>query len=123
MSTVTASCVCGNIKATITGPLPLPRLPQDLRLGVQPQRLSARQELHSRTPKEFTKTADSGGVITSHFCGDCGTTLWRSGPFFPGGKIVKTGIVDDLSWVGNRQATAELFPERKTAWVPNLVKS
>lgn len=75
------------------------------------------------TPKEYTKKGDSGGTITSHFCGDCGTTLWRSGDFFPGGKIIKTGIIDDLKWVGDRPATAELFPERKTAWVGNLLKS
>lgn len=68
-------------------------------------------------------TANSGNTITSHFCGDCGTTLWRSGVFFPGGKIVKSGIMDDPKWHEDRQAVAEVFPERKAAWLPDLLKA
>ena len=34
-------------------------------------------KLESGSPKEYSKKADSGNTITSFFCGDCGTTLWR----------------------------------------------
>lgn len=50
------------------------------------------------SPKTISKTADSGKEITSEFCGDCGTTLFRWGDAF-GGKdgmrIIKAGILDD----------------------------
>ncbi|KFY22839.1 hypothetical protein V491_02707 [Pseudogymnoascus sp. VKM F-3775] len=131
MSTQTGSCTCGNIKVTITGEPENTVLCHCLdchktsgsTFSHNALVLDKNFALVSGTPKEYTKKGDSGGTITSHFCGDCGTTLWRSGDFFPGGKIIKTGIIDDLKWVGDRPATAELFHERKTAWVGNLLKS
>lgn len=30
-------------------------------------------------PKTYTKKADSGNNITSFFCSNCGTILWREG--------------------------------------------
>lgn len=33
-------------------------------------------EVTKGTPKTIAKKADSGNTITSHFCGDCGSTLW-----------------------------------------------
>lgn len=47
-------------------------------------------KLESGNPKAFRKNADSGNVIVSFFCTDCGTTLWREttgipvcAPLFP----------------------------------------
>ena len=37
----------------------------------------AQFKLVSGTPKEISKTADSGKKINSAFCGDCGTTMFR----------------------------------------------
>ncbi|KAK5214856.1 hypothetical protein LTR47_012069, partial [Exophiala xenobiotica] len=36
------------------------------------------------TPRTISKTADSGKQITSCFCPDCGTTLFRYGDTFGG---------------------------------------
>jgi hypothetical protein len=47
------------------------------------------------SPKTISKVADTGKTITSHFCGDCGTTLFRTGDSFPGAVIIKAGILDD----------------------------
>ena len=49
------------------------------------------------TPKTIAKKADSGSQITSHFCGDCGSTLWRDGPTFGDGKVIKVGVMDDVN--------------------------
>ena len=38
----------------------------------------------SGTPKTISKTADSGKSITSNFCSECGTTLFRYGDTFGG---------------------------------------
>ncbi|KFX86779.1 hypothetical protein V497_07449 [Pseudogymnoascus sp. VKM F-4516 (FW-969)] len=131
MSTETGSCACGNIKVTITGEPEKNVLchcvdchkTSGSHFSQNGLVLDKNFSLDAGTPKEFTKTSDSGRVITSHFCPDCGTTLWRSGDFFPGGKIVKTGIMDDPKWLENRQPDAELFPERKVAWLPNLLQT
>ena len=50
------------------------------------------------SPKTISKTADSGKSITSEFCPDCGTTLFRWGDAFGGKdgmKIIKAGVLDD----------------------------
>jgi len=49
------------------------------------------------TPKEYTKKADGGNSITSHFCGECGSTLFRSGQTFGDSKVVKVGVMDDTN--------------------------
>ncbi|KAL8902293.1 MAG: hypothetical protein Q9207_004777 [Kuettlingeria erythrocarpa] len=36
----------------------------------------------SGAPREFGKATDKGNTITSYFCGDCGTTLWRESSGF-----------------------------------------
>jgi hypothetical protein len=43
--------------------------------------------------KEISKVADSGKNITSYFCGDCGTTLFRKGDSFPNNVILKVNLV------------------------------
>ncbi|KAL5344277.1 hypothetical protein ACLOAV_010781 [Pseudogymnoascus australis] len=131
MSAATGSCLCGNIKVTIVGE-PVKNILchctdchkiTGSHFSDNAQVLDKNFTLVSGTPKQFTKTADSGSEITSHFCGDCGTTLWRSGIFFPGGKIVKSGIMDDPKWQGEQRPVGELFAESKTAWLPELVKA
>lgn len=95
----------------------------------------------SGTPKEITKTADSGKPITSkftpgmvrscglihhlpgNFCPDCGTTLFRYGDAF-GGKdgmrIIKAGILDDLSVINSIIPGAELFAPERVKWVKEI---
>lgn len=75
----------------------------------------------SGTPKEISKTADSGKSITSSFCGDCGTTLWRHGDAFggiDGMRIIKAGILDDVNVINSIKPGAELFAPERIAWVP-----
>lgn len=98
----------------------------------------AQFKLVSGTPKEISKTADSGKSITSCFCGDCGTyfgadklwlqelmeqlgtTLFRYGDAF-GGKdgmrIIKAGILDDINVINSIKPGAELYAPERIKWV------
>jgi hypothetical protein len=69
------------------------------------------------TPKSIAKTADSGKTITSYFCGDCGSTLYRDTPTFGENKIVKVGILDDPNAFSNAKPGLELFTSERVSWV------
>ena len=61
----------------------------------------------------YARTADSGNVITMHFCAHCHTWLWNVPP--AGGiKVARAGSLDNLDWaapVGN------IWTDSKAAWV------
>jgi hypothetical protein len=67
-------------------------------------------------PKEISKTADTGKKITSHFCPDCGTTLYRTGESFPGAVIIKAGVLDDPNFPNNNVPGGELFVGSRVNW-------
>lgn len=68
------------------------------------------------SPKSIAKTGDSGNTITSHFCGDCGSTLFRDGKSFEGLKIIKVGVMDDISAFDDAKPGVELFTEHRVSW-------
>lgn len=76
------------------------------------------------TPKAFAKTADSGTTITSYFCGDCGSTLWRETASSRGGadtnktKIIKAGTLDGTGTLDEVRPAVELFTKNRVSWVP-----
>ncbi|KAI0184937.1 Mss4-like protein [Xylaria flabelliformis] len=74
-------------------------------------------KLTSGTPKSIGKTADSGREIVSHFCGDCGSTLWRDGASFGDKKIIKAGTLDDVDALDKAHPGVELFSEHRVSWV------
>ncbi|KAI1387670.1 Mss4-like protein [Hypoxylon trugodes] len=77
-------------------------------------------KLLSGEPKAISKTADSGNTVTSHFCGDCGTTLWRDGPSFGENKVVKAGTLDDVKALDGLKPGFELFSDLRVGWVAEL---
>ncbi|KAI1406132.1 Mss4-like protein [Hypoxylon fuscum] len=77
-------------------------------------------KLLSGTPKAISKVADSGNQITSYFCGDCGSTLWRDGASFGDNKVIKVGVMDDLNALGEAKPVVELFAEHRVSWVPEI---
>jgi len=77
-------------------------------------------ELESGKPKEISKIADTGKKITSHFCPDCGTTLFRTGESFHGTIIIKSGVLDDPNFLDNNVPKGELFVDHRVKWVPPL---
>lgn len=77
-------------------------------------------KLLSGTPKSFAKTADSGREIVSHFCGDCGSTLWRDGASFGENKVIKVGTLDDIDALDKAQPAVELFSSHRVSWVGEI---
>lgn len=71
------------------------------------------------SPKAYTKTADSGKKITSYFCGDCGSTLYRDGENFPGMKIVKAGVLGGKTLEASKP-NVELFAPERPGWIGAL---
>ncbi|KAH7082951.1 Mss4-like protein [Paraphoma chrysanthemicola] len=69
------------------------------------------------SPKQHKKVADGGNEIVSNFCGDCGSTMWRTGATFPGKLIVKAGTLDDTSILDNYKVDAELYAPTRPKWV------
>lgn len=69
------------------------------------------------TPKTISKIADSGSEITSYFCPDCGTTLYRTTETFPDCYTVKMGIMDDPEWPNERVPKVELFAPARASWL------
>ncbi|MCJ1245352.1 hypothetical protein MMC30_002556 [Trapelia coarctata] len=74
----------------------------------------------SGTPKTISKTADGGNPITSHFCGDCGSTLFRTGDSFPGLTIIKVGVMDDVDAFEGARPGVELFSGGRVGWVKGV---
>ncbi|KAI9053850.1 hypothetical protein LZ554_002797 [Drepanopeziza brunnea f. sp. 'monogermtubi'] len=68
------------------------------------------------TTKEYSKIADSGNKITSYFCPDCGTTVYRAGASFPNAVIIKVGILDG-DWVEKNPPKGELYAAKRLKWV------
>ncbi|KAI3317751.1 Mss4-like protein [Xylariaceae sp. AK1471] len=72
------------------------------------------------TPKTISKTADSGREITSHFCGDCGSTLFRDGASFGDSKVIKVGTLDDADALDKAKPAVELFAAERVGWVGEI---
>ena len=70
-------------------------------------------------PKEYVAKADSGRSLTSYFCGDCGTTLWRAGEAFGDNAVLKVGVLDDQDTLAQKPS-AELYAKRRPAWLPSI---
>ncbi|KAK5133512.1 hypothetical protein LTR08_007649 [Meristemomyces frigidus] len=77
-------------------------------------------EVTSGSPKTFSKKADGGKQITSHFCGDCGSTLWRDGETFGPSKVVKVGVMDDVEAMNNAKPAIELYAPARVSWVSGV---
>lgn len=73
------------------------------------------------TPKAFPKVAKSGKTITSFFCGDCGSTLWRQSETYAGMRIIKAGTLDsDDALEIEAKPSTELFVENRIPWLPAI---
>lgn len=84
--------------------------------------LSSKETSNRISPPGTLKTISTKGItgneITSHFCPDCGTTLYRTGASFPGQIILKTGIIDDVEWPNEKLAQVEFFSGLRPKWIP-----
>ncbi|KAF4550033.1 Hypothetical protein D9617_19g103380 [Elsinoe fawcettii] len=57
-------------------------------------------------------------TMTNHFCGTCGTLMWRSGTGFPGMAIPRVGTVDDFNLMeGRLRPRVEQFIKDRVGWL------
>ncbi|KAL1585116.1 hypothetical protein WHR41_06523 [Cladosporium halotolerans] len=74
-------------------------------------------KITSGSPKTWAKRADSGADVTTSFCGDCGTNMWRTTPTFGENRVVKVGILDDLSVLNSFEPAVELYAPERVSWL------
>jgi hypothetical protein len=125
MTTYTASCRCGQLKATVTG--------EPVRVSVChcldcKKRSGSAFAVQARWPIDQFKTdgesrtwshhADSGNRISHNFCPDCGSSLhYIIEGKFDGLVAIPLGAFDDPYFVAPRFSVWE---ERKSDWVEIL---
>lgn len=60
----------------------------------------------------------SGERMTNHFCGTCGTLMYRVGAAWPGHSILRIGTVDDFSLHETKlRPRVEQFTKDRVSWV------
>ena len=74
-------------------------------------------QVTSGTPKTWSKKSDSGSEVTTSFCGDCGTNMWRNTSTFGDNRVVKTGILDNLSSLNDLKPDVELYAPQRVSWI------
>lgn len=68
--------------------------------------------------KTYTRRADSGNMMTYHFCENCGTTMYRASSGFPGIVVIAAGTVDgELP-----KPEVEQWTKGREEWLPVLVE-
>ncbi|KAF2718215.1 hypothetical protein K431DRAFT_333011 [Polychaeton citri CBS 116435] len=123
----TGQCLCGSIKFSYTGHPVFTGLCycNDCRKmpNVQVFQIPKSQFniVGDQKPSTWTKKSDHGNSITNHFCGTCGTTLWRTG-----GAAVNTdniglraGVLDDQSLLDTPPAI-EVYVEKRPPWISKI---
>lgn len=64
---------------------------------------------------DYVWTADSGGTVTTSFCGQCGSPLFGKSTSMPGLKMVRVGALDDPGVYEPRMA---VFAKSRLPWAP-----
>lgn len=64
-------------------------------------------------PSTYTTTGDTGGRVTRHFCGNCGSRLFTTGDLPGPLQIFQSGCLDDPNSV---QPTAAIYVKDKLKW-------
>jgi hypothetical protein len=78
-------------------------------MGIPAPALSIEGEL-----KTYEDRGDSGQVVLRRFCPNCGSPIAGDAAALPGVTIIKTGTLDDTSWL---QPTMEVYCDSKQPWV------
>jgi len=68
----------------------------------------------SGTPKEYVRTAASGGKVRSYFCPDCGSTVYWQADNLPAMIGVAVGAIADPDFPA---PVRSVFEQSKHAWV------
>ncbi len=126
----TGGCLCGGVRFAVKG-TPI-RMAQCHCLDCQ--RASGTGHMSNAIFREedvqvtgatqsFASTADSGNVLTRHFCPTCGGRVFLYSKARPGLIVMAAGAFDDSSWF---KPEVVLFTKRRPHWdittgdVPNF---
>jgi len=74
-------------------------------------------ELTQGSPRKFARQADSGRIIDSYFCADCGSRIYNTSPARPGLVNLRPGTLDDPSGLA---PVGDVWAERRQDWVELL---
>jgi len=122
MTTRTASCRCGQLRATVAGePVRVSvchclncKKRSGSAFAVQARWPSAQVEIEGRS-RTFTKAGDSGNRATFHFCPDCGSDVhYEIDGKFDDLVAIPLGAFDD-PWFAS--PAYSVWEQRKHVWV------
>ncbi len=68
----------------------------------------------SGEPKGYRVEGESGNAVTRFFCAECGAQLYSEVEVMPGLRFVKSGSLDDASWMS---PTAVFWCDSAQPWV------
>jgi len=121
MTVRTATCRCGQLRATCTGDPVRVSVCHCLECQKRTGSVFAAQ---ARWPdeqvaltgdyREWSRTADSGSISTYLFCPNCGSTVAYSGAGMPGVTAIAMGAFADPSFPPPNYS---VYEERKHGWV------
>ncbi|KNG84756.1 hypothetical protein ANOM_006680 [Aspergillus nomiae NRRL 13137] len=76
----------------------------------------------SGSPKTYSMIHESGMHLTTHFCENCGSLLYKTGDReeFKGSVIVLAGTLDRAEDFEKAKPDAELFAKHRVGWWPRL---
>ncbi|KAH8698764.1 Mss4-like protein [Talaromyces proteolyticus] len=122
----TGSCLCGDIKIVYTGNPQYTavcychddRKINNFQVFQIPK---ANFAVSQGEPKVYTKKSDHGNDIHNHFCGACGTTLFRTGgePRMKDNVGLRAGVLDDQS-ILDIPPKVEVYVERRPPWIKQI---
>ncbi len=120
MTTRTATCSCGQLRATCEGEPVRVSMCHCLEcqkrtgstFGAQARWPSSDVAVEGRAMR-FVRTADSGNTLTFHFCPDCGSTVYYRIDSAPDLTAVAIGAFADPNFPAPKFS---VYEERKHAW-------
>ncbi|MCJ1271295.1 hypothetical protein MMC22_011195 [Lobaria immixta] len=116
--TTESVCLCGLNRISFAGePITKRRLTGN---GFSNNLLMSTDDLKvlSGSLKTNARQANNGNIITTHFCGDCRSLLYRTTNGYPGKMVIKAGCIDDD---GKTNAgfvpKVEIFTRSRVPWM------
>ena len=67
--------------------------------------------------KTYTKSVETGNAMTSYFCPDCGSTLYRKTSHSENVVAVMIGGIDGLRAIEEGKPQVEIFTKYRPAWI------
>jgi hypothetical protein len=121
MTTRSAQCSCGQLKATTEGePVRISvchclacQRRTGSAFGVQARFPRARVRIDGRS-SQYARTADSGNTLTFHFCPDCGATVYYRIDDQPDVVAIPVGAFADPRFPAPR---VSVYEGRRHGWV------